>query len=208
MRRWSSAAWTSARPSRRRTCCARAPHHLIDPIDPAESYSAARFVADAGAATAGIAARGRHPAVRRRHDALLPRLAVGARAAAGGRCGRARADRSARGRGGLAGSARRTRGARPRGGAPHPAGRPPAHPARPRGDRAVRPSDLGAAAAGPARRRAGGGPADRAGARRPRGALRTPRAPLPRDDAPGPAGGSRSGCGRAATWTRRSRRCA
>ncbi len=40
---------------------ARAPHHLIDLIDPAESYSAARFVADAGAATAGMAARGRYP---------------------------------------------------------------------------------------------------------------------------------------------------
>jgi tRNA dimethylallyltransferase len=40
---------------------ARAPHHLIDLIDPAESYSAARFVADAEAATAAIAASGRHP---------------------------------------------------------------------------------------------------------------------------------------------------
>lgn len=40
---------------------ARAPHHLIDLIDPAESYSAARFVADADAATAGIAARGCRP---------------------------------------------------------------------------------------------------------------------------------------------------
>ena len=40
---------------------ARAPHHLIDLIDPAESYSAARFVADADAATAGITARGRRP---------------------------------------------------------------------------------------------------------------------------------------------------
>ena len=40
---------------------ARAPHHLIDLIDPAESYSAARFVADAGSASAGIASRGRHP---------------------------------------------------------------------------------------------------------------------------------------------------
>jgi len=39
---------------------ARAPHHLVDLIDPAESYSAARFVRDAGAATADIAARGRH----------------------------------------------------------------------------------------------------------------------------------------------------
>jgi len=36
---------------------ARAPHHLIDLIDPADSYSAARFLADAGAATAAIASR-------------------------------------------------------------------------------------------------------------------------------------------------------
>jgi tRNA dimethylallyltransferase len=40
---------------------ARAPHHLIDLIDPAESYSAASFLADAGAAMAAIAARGRAP---------------------------------------------------------------------------------------------------------------------------------------------------
>ncbi len=39
----------------------RAPHHLIDLIDPAESYSAARFLADAGAAMAAISARGRVP---------------------------------------------------------------------------------------------------------------------------------------------------
>jgi tRNA dimethylallyltransferase len=40
---------------------ARAPHHLIDLIDPADSYSAARFLADAGAAMEAIAARGRAP---------------------------------------------------------------------------------------------------------------------------------------------------
>jgi tRNA dimethylallyltransferase len=40
---------------------ARAPHHLIDLIDPAESYSAARFLADASAAMAAIEARGRVP---------------------------------------------------------------------------------------------------------------------------------------------------
>ncbi len=39
----------------------RAPHHLIDLIDPAESYSAARFVADAESAIANMAARGRSP---------------------------------------------------------------------------------------------------------------------------------------------------
>jgi tRNA dimethylallyltransferase len=38
---------------------ARAPHHLIDLIDPAESYSAARFIVDATAAMRNIGARGR-----------------------------------------------------------------------------------------------------------------------------------------------------
>lgn len=40
---------------------ARAPHRLIDLIDPRDSYSAARFVADAGAAMREIAAAGRTP---------------------------------------------------------------------------------------------------------------------------------------------------
>jgi tRNA dimethylallyltransferase len=40
---------------------ARAPHHLIDLIDPADSYSAARFLADAAAALRAIEARGRTP---------------------------------------------------------------------------------------------------------------------------------------------------
>jgi tRNA dimethylallyltransferase len=40
---------------------ARAPHHLIDLIDPAESYSVARFLADAGIAMTEIATRGRVP---------------------------------------------------------------------------------------------------------------------------------------------------
>ena len=40
---------------------ARAPHHLIDLVDPSESYSAARFIADADAAMETIAARGRTP---------------------------------------------------------------------------------------------------------------------------------------------------
>jgi tRNA dimethylallyltransferase len=40
---------------------ARIPHHLIDLIDPTESYSAARFRADALTAVAGIRARGRVP---------------------------------------------------------------------------------------------------------------------------------------------------
>jgi tRNA dimethylallyltransferase len=40
---------------------ARAPHHLIDLIDPAESYSAARFLADAAAAIRSIESRGNTP---------------------------------------------------------------------------------------------------------------------------------------------------
>ncbi len=40
---------------------ARVPHHLIDLCDPAEAYSAARFVADARAAIIGILERGRVP---------------------------------------------------------------------------------------------------------------------------------------------------
>lgn len=40
---------------------ARVPHHLIDLIDPTETYSVARFLADCGAAIAAIHARGRLP---------------------------------------------------------------------------------------------------------------------------------------------------
>ena len=44
-----------------RELLARAPHRLIDVIDPAESYSAARFLADAGSAIRSIEARGLTP---------------------------------------------------------------------------------------------------------------------------------------------------
>jgi tRNA dimethylallyltransferase len=40
---------------------ARAPHHLIDLVDPAESYSAARFLGDAALAVESIVARGKAP---------------------------------------------------------------------------------------------------------------------------------------------------
>ena len=146
MPRWSIAAWTSARPSRRRELLARAPHHLIDLIDPAESYSAARFLADAEAAMAGDRGARADAAPGRRHDALLPRAAVGTRAPAGGRCPRsARGSRRARRRRAGRRCMRSSRALDP---APraHPAGRPPAHPARARGHRADRPADLGAAA--------------------------------------------------------------
>ena len=42
---------------------AQVPHHLVDVVDPTEAYSAARFVADAGRAIAGIRSRGRVPIV-------------------------------------------------------------------------------------------------------------------------------------------------
>ena len=40
---------------------ARAPHHLVDILDPAERYSAGRFLADVRTVAEGIAARGRVP---------------------------------------------------------------------------------------------------------------------------------------------------
>jgi tRNA dimethylallyltransferase len=40
---------------------ARAPHHLVDILDPAERYSAGRFLADAASAMADIRRRGRLP---------------------------------------------------------------------------------------------------------------------------------------------------
>jgi tRNA dimethylallyltransferase len=49
----------TAKPARE--LLARAPHHLIDLIDPAESYSAARFLADATRVMQEIVARGRTP---------------------------------------------------------------------------------------------------------------------------------------------------
>jgi tRNA dimethylallyltransferase len=49
----------TAKPSRDEQ--ARVPHHLIDLIDPAQAYSAARFVQDARHAIGDIAARGRLP---------------------------------------------------------------------------------------------------------------------------------------------------
>ena len=44
-----------------RAVLAAVPHHLIDIVDAGDTYSAGRFVADANAAIAGIAARGRLP---------------------------------------------------------------------------------------------------------------------------------------------------
>ncbi len=51
----------SAKPSARER--AAVPHHLIDLLDPAESYSAGQFVRDASRAIADIEARGRVPLI-------------------------------------------------------------------------------------------------------------------------------------------------
>ncbi len=51
----------TAKPSR--TVRARVPHHLIDVVEPTETYSAGRFARDATAAIEAIAARGRLPLV-------------------------------------------------------------------------------------------------------------------------------------------------
>ena len=70
LRRWRSSAWTrrscigastSAPPSRPRQLRAQLPHHLIDICEPAESYSAGRFVTDAMAVIAAVHARRRVP---------------------------------------------------------------------------------------------------------------------------------------------------
>ena len=55
MLRWSIAEWTSARPSLRASCRRARLTGSIDLIDPAESYSAARFIADANVAMKEIA---------------------------------------------------------------------------------------------------------------------------------------------------------
>ena len=49
----------TAKPDRR--TLERVPHHLVDVADPAERYSAGRFLEDAATAMAGIRARGRVP---------------------------------------------------------------------------------------------------------------------------------------------------
>lgn len=69
---------------------AQIPHHLIDILDPSESYSAARFAADARALMAQIRARGRMPLLvggtmlyfRALHEGLseLPSASVAVRA--------------------------------------------------------------------------------------------------------------------------------
>jgi tRNA delta(2)-isopentenylpyrophosphate transferase len=59
-RRWSIAAWTSAPPSPADER-AQAVHHLLDILDPAQSYSAAQFAADARRLIQEIRQRGAQP---------------------------------------------------------------------------------------------------------------------------------------------------
>ncbi len=112
-RRSSTAAWTSAPPSRARAERAAVPHHLIDIVDPAERYSAARFVADAARRS------------RRSARAAACRSWSAARCSTSRRCSTASTrcpaadaevradDRRARRARRLAGAARRARGGRP-----------------------------------------------------------------------------------------------
>ena len=131
---------------------ARAPHHLIDLIDPAESYSAARFLADAGAAMEAIVARGRAPLLVGGTMLYFRALQSGlARLPAADPAIRERLDARASAAGWPALHAELAR-LDPASAAPHPAGRPPAHPARARGHRADRPADVVATRREPARR--------------------------------------------------------
>jgi tRNA dimethylallyltransferase len=61
IRPWSTGVWNigTAKPSPAEL--AQVPHHLIDIIDPAQSYSAAQFVADATRLIADIQSRGKLP---------------------------------------------------------------------------------------------------------------------------------------------------
>ena len=138
----------TAKPSRELQ--ARAPHRLIDLIDPAESYSAARFIADANVAMKEIAAEG---------DAAL--LVGGTmlyfRALQSGLARLPAADPEIRRRlearaaaGGVGGIARRACAPRPGLGGAYPPRRPAAHPARARGHREKRPSAFGLARRRPA----------------------------------------------------------
>ena len=130
---------------------ARAPHHLIDLIDPAESYSAARFLADADAAMQAIEARGRTPLLVGGTMLYFRAFQSGlARLPAADPAIRERLEARASAEGWPALHAEL---ASPRPGIrrSHPPGRPPAHPARARGHRMHRPADVGTARREPAR---------------------------------------------------------
>ena len=129
--------------------CARAfPHHLIDICDPAESYSAGRFVTDALASIAGDPRARPHAAAGRRHHAVSARAAVQGLAPLpqASPALRAQLDEQARAPG-LAGAARGARAARPAGGGPHPVPATPAHPARAGGVPHHRAADLASCSA-------------------------------------------------------------
>ena len=90
IRRWSIAASTSAPRSRRRRLASAVPHHLVDILEPTESYSAGRFARDAARAIARDPCARPAAAARRRHVALSARAARRALGAAARRPSRAR----------------------------------------------------------------------------------------------------------------------
>ena len=148
---------------------AAVPHHLIDILEPTESYSAGRFARDAARAIAEIRARGRLPLLvggtllylRALRDGLVGAAARGPR--------RTRATSIAK-RQSTAGRAARTLAPTgPGGRGADCAERPAAHPARARGARADRPADHGAAARG---RRAHAAAVSRSRSCRKQGGLR------------------------------------
>ena len=59
---WSIDIWTSVQPNRQKKKCA-VPHHLIDIIEPTESYSAADFAQDCVRLVAEIRNRGKVPLI-------------------------------------------------------------------------------------------------------------------------------------------------
>ena len=138
---------------------ARAPHHLIDLIDPADSYSAARFLADAGRRCGESRRAGGTPLLvggtmlyfRALQSGLAKPAGGGSRAVRGGS---RHAQRPRAGRPCMRSSPRSIRRRRVR---IRPGDRQRIQRAL-EVDRADRPADVGAARRGPARRDAGRGP--------------------------------------------------
>ena len=90
----------------------RVPHHLVDIIDPTETYSAARFASDALAAIAGIRRRGRVPVVAGGTMLYFQALSRAVDAASSASASASR-DRRARRARGMAGTARAACARRP-----------------------------------------------------------------------------------------------
>ncbi len=115
---------------------ARVPHHLVDVADPAEGYSAGRFLQEAAAAMAGIRQRGRVPLLAGGTMLYFRALQSGLAVLPPADPGRQAPDRRTRGARRLAGAARRT--------VPPGSGRRIAHPATGPAEAATGPRDPGA----------------------------------------------------------------